>query len=297
MDFLCLYNMYRYRINKKLNHTLNRFFFKKSNLFKAMKYSLFSGGKRLRPCLVYGIGKMLKVNINTLDVIASAIECIHIYSLIHDDLPCMDNDDFRRGKKSCHVKYNENVALLAGNALQSLAFNILSKNIMPNVSNLTRINMIAELSNTIGFSGMCIGQMLDIENKKDNNFLYQLDIINLHKTAFLIRSAIRLASFSSKCYSKSILCILDRFSIFIGLAFQIKDDILDINNDLLKVKDDKKTWKKSEDNIFFLKKRLEKFKKKMKMLYKKAFLELNNLKRKNFDINFLQNLTKFIVKI
>jgi len=170
MNFLHLYNIYKYRVNKKLSHVLNKLPFQKYNLLKAMKYSMFPGGKRLRPCLVYGTGIMFRVNLITLDVISSAIECIHIYSLIHDDLPCMDNDDLRRGKSSCHIKYNENVSLLAGDAFQSLAFNILSKSFMPGVSNFKRINMITELSSAIGSSGMCIGQMLDLEKKK--NLIY-----------------------------------------------------------------------------------------------------------------------------
>nr|WP_253254803.1 polyprenyl synthetase family protein [Buchnera aphidicola] len=172
MNFFDLYNMYQNRVNKKLSRIFNQLSFQKYNLLKAMKYSMFPGGKRLRPCLVYGIGKIFRVNMITLDVISSAIECIHIYSLIHDDLPCMDNDNFRRGKISCHVKYNEYVSLLAGDALQSLAFNILSKSFMPRVSYRQRLNIISELSNSIGASGMCIGQMLDMEKKK--NLIYMI---------------------------------------------------------------------------------------------------------------------------
>lgn len=277
MHFFHLYNIYKHRVNKKLSYILNQLHFQKCNLLKAMKYSMFPGGKRLRPCLVYATGKIFRVNLITLDVISAAIECIHIYSLIHDDLPCMDNDDLRRGKSSCHIKYNENISLLAGDALQSLAFNILSKSFMPGVSNLKRINMIIELSNAIGSSGMCMGQMLDLEKKKNN--LDNLERINLYKTAFLMRSAVRLAYFSSHNFSKSILSILDCFSTCIGLAFQIKDDISDLKSDTCP-----------------LIKNIEKSKIKINELYEKAFLALNSLKKKHLDVVFLEQLTQFIIK-
>ncbi|ANZ22654.1 geranyl transferase [Buchnera aphidicola (Diuraphis noxia)] len=276
MYFFRLYNMYKCRVNKRLYYILNKLPFQKYNLLKAMKYSMFSGGKRLRPCLVYGIGRMFTVNLITLDVISSAIECIHIYSLIHDDLPCMDNDSLRRGKNSCHIEYNEYISLLAGDAFQSLSFNILSNSIMPGVSNYKRLNMISELSNSIGSSGMCIGQMLDLEKKTITD--HNLESINLYKTALLIRSSVRLAYFASRNRSKSILQILDSFAICIGLAFQIKDDIIDFKNDSCSVI---KNIKHAEHKI--------------KDLYEKAFLALKSLKKKDFNIKFLENLTKFII--
>ncbi|QIQ42030.1 MAG: (2E,6E)-farnesyl diphosphate synthase [Buchnera aphidicola (Microlophium carnosum)] len=276
MNFLHLYKIYKCRINKKLFYTLNQLPFQKSNLLKAMKYSVCSGSKRLRSFLVYITGEVLKVNLITLDVISTSIECIHSYSLIHDDLPCMDNDHFRRGKISCHVKYGESTALLAGDALQSLAFNVLSKSFMPNVSNLKRVKMISELSNSIGSSGMCIGQELDLEAEKKEMNLSELESINFYKTAFLIRSAIRLVYLSSNNFSKSVLSILDLFSITIGLAFQIQDDILDFKKDSIKIRDNKIIKK----NTYLAIIGLDKSREKIKELYQKSLFALDSLKKK-----------------
>ncbi|AHG59932.1 (2E,6E)-farnesyl diphosphate synthase [Buchnera aphidicola] len=292
MDFFSRYKVYQDRVNKKLSDTLNNLPFQESNLLKAMKYSIFSGGKRLRSCLVYTTGKIFKVNIITLDVISTAIECIHSYSLIHDDLPCMDNDDLRRGKPSCHIKYNENISLLAGDALQSLAFNVLSKDLMPGVSNFKRISMISELSNAIGASGMCIGQTLDLEAKIKEMNLSQLENINLYKTAFLIRSSTRLAYLSSNNFSKTILSILDIFSSSIGLAFQIQDDILDLKDIGFKKRKNQINNKYTYPSLT----NIEKSKNRIKELYEKAFFALDSLKKKNFNTNALEKLTHFIIK-
>ncbi|QCI16121.1 (2E,6E)-farnesyl diphosphate synthase [Buchnera aphidicola] len=295
MNFVRLYKIYSNRINNKLFFTLNKLPFQNSNLIKAMKYSIFSGSKRLRSCLVYATGKTFNINLIALDVIATAIECIHSYSLIHDDLPCMDNDLFRRGKISCHVKYGENIALLAGDALQSLAFNVLSDSFMPDISDSKRIKMISELSSSIGASGMCIGQMLDLESEKKEVVLSELDSINLYKTAFLIRSAVRLAYFSSNYLSESILSTLDCFSISIGLAFQIQDDILDIKNDIIRISN-KDSNNIVQKNTYPSIMGLDQSKKKIQQLYKKSFLALNNLQKKDFDTNILRKLTQFIIK-
>lgn len=291
MHFFHLYQTYKHRIDKKLFHTLNQLPFQKSNLLKAMKYSLFSGSKRLRSSLIYATGEVFRVNIITLDVISIAIECIHSYSLIHDDLPCMDNDDFRRGGFACHIKYGESTALLAGDALQSLAFDVLSDKFMPDVSDVKRIKMISELSNSIGFSGMCMGQQLDLEAESKAVNLSELETINLYKTAFLMRSAVRLVYLSSNNFSESTLSLLDLFSRSIGLAFQIQDDILDCKKDHLKIKDNKIIKKNTYPSIIGL----DQSKKKIKKLYKKSFLALNILKKK-FNTNILEELTKFIIK-
>jgi farnesyl diphosphate synthase len=295
MCFLNLYNIYKYRVNKKLSSIINQLPFQDNDLLKAMKYSMFSGGKRLRPCLVYGIGKMFQVNINTLDIISSAIECIHIYSLIHDDLPCIDNDDFRRGKQSCHIKYTECTALLAGNALHALAFNILSKNCMPGVSDQKRINMIHELSNSIGSTGMCIGQMLDLENTKKFS-PSQLKMTNLYKTAFLIRSSVRLAYFAAHNFSTIILSYLDIFSISFGLAFQMQDDILDMCNDALKRENHITKQNRLKNITVPLKVNLDVLKDQVNKLCDKSFLALNHLQKIGCNIAFLKSLIQFSIK-
>lgn len=296
MNFIHLYQMYKHRINIKLSYILEKLPFQQSNLLKAMKYSTLLGGKRLRACLVYSTGELFKVNLATLDVISIVIECIHAYSLIHDDLPCMDNDSIRRGKSACHIKYGEYVSLLAGDALQSFAFNVLSNNFMPNVSHLKRIKMIVELSSTIGASGMCMGQMLDLEKEGVEIDLSRLQKINLYKTAFLMRCSARLVYLSSKNSSKIVLSVLDRFSSSIGLAFQIQDDILDFNNDSLKIKNNRINKRKIQKNTYPLIIGVYESHKKIKQLYEEAFIALEILRKKNFDINILEKLTQFIIK-
>ncbi|AAM67992.1 polyprenyl synthetase family protein [Buchnera aphidicola] len=291
MNFSHLYDIYYNRINKKLFEIIQELPFQDSVLFRAMKYSTLSGGKRLRACLIYATGETFQVNIAALDVISAAVELVHSYSLIHDDLPCIDNDYFRRGKISCHIKYGENFALLAGDALQGLAFNILSNSNMPGVHDSIRLKMIAEFSNAIGYSGMCIGQMLDLEKERKKINISELEKINLYKTAFLIRCSIRLAYFASNNFSKEVLFILDKFSVSIGLAFQIQDDILDLKNDIKKLESKRNKTK----NTYPLLIGLKKSKIKIKELYKEAFFTLEILK-KNFNVNILKLLTQFIMK-
>lgn len=291
MNFFDFYNIYQNRINKKLLDILNNLPFQDSMLIQSMKYGTLLGGKRLRTCLVYIFGEMFKVNIITLDTISIAIELIHTYSLIHDDLPCIDNDCFRRGNLSCHIKYGENFALLAGDALQSLAFNILSTYIMPGVSNTKRIKMISELSYAIGSSGMCIGQTLELQKDIKELSIYELEEINLYKTAFLIRSSIRLSYLSSNFFSKKTLSLLDRFSVAIGLAYQIQDDIFDLQNDTKKIKNNKNVY-----NTYPYLIGIQNSQKKIHDLYQEALSIVKIFKKKRFIINKLELLTNFIIQ-
>ncbi|CAL4325360.1 polyprenyl synthetase family protein [Buchnera aphidicola] len=291
MNFSSFYDIYCNRINKKLFQIIKELPFQKSILLKAMRYSTLLGGKRLRSCLVYATGQTFSVNIVTLDIISAVIELIHSYSLIHDDLPCLDNDSYRRGQLSCHIKYGENFALLAGDALQGLAFNILSSHIMPGVTDIVRLKMISELSNSIGSTGMCIGQALDLEKQKITH-VSELDEINLYKTAFLIRCAIRLVYFSSNNISTKISLLLDKFAISIGLAFQIQDDIFDLKYDLNKMKHKNNIIKKTYPLLIGLKKSQNK----VKELYKLSFFALECLKEEDFNVSTLELLTQFIIQ-
>ncbi|QCI17268.1 (2E,6E)-farnesyl diphosphate synthase [Buchnera aphidicola (Aphis helianthi)] len=291
MNFSNFYNIYQNRINNKLLNVLNNLPSQTSILIKSMKYGTLIGGKRLRACLVYTIGEMFKVNIVTLDVISISIELIHSYSLIHDDLPCIDNDYFRRGKLSCHIKYGENFAILAGDALQSLAFNILSTHVMPGVSNRKRLKIISELSYAIGCTGMCIGQALDLQKNTKELNITELEKIYLYKTAFLIRSSIRLSYLSSNFFSKEILLLLDRYAISIGLAFQIQDDIFDFNNDTKKLNKNHNIY-----NTYPYLIGIKKSQEKIQILHQEALSILKFFKKKHFIINKLKLLTDFIIK-
>ncbi|WP_312268729.1 (2E,6E)-farnesyl diphosphate synthase [Pseudescherichia sp.] len=220
---------------EQANAALRRFIaplpFQNTPLVEAMNYGALLGGKRLRPFLVYATGSMFDVSAHTLDAPAAAVECIHAYSLIHDDLPAMDNDDLRRGQPTCHIKYGEASAILAGDALQTLAFSILADAPMPEVTDRDRLAMVAELAQASGVAGMCGGQALDMEAEGKQVQLAELERIHRHKTGALIRAAVRMGALSAGERGRKVLPILDRYAESIGLAFQVQDDILDVVGD------------------------------------------------------------------
>lgn len=220
---------------EQANAALRRFIaplpFQNTPLVEAMNYGALLGGKRLRPFLVYATGSMFGVSVQTLDAPAAAVECIHAYSLIHDDLPAMDDDDLRRGQPTCHIKYGEASAILAGDALQTLAFSILADAPMPEVTDRDRLAMVAELAQASGVAGMCGGQALDLEAEGKQVQLVELERIHRHKTGALIRAAVRMGALSAGERGRQVLPILDRYAESIGLAFQVQDDILDVVGD------------------------------------------------------------------
>jgi len=194
----------------------------------AMRYSLEAGGKRIRPVLVLEFCRMLGGNINDALSAAAALEMIHTFSLIHDDLPAMDNDDYRRGRKSCHKEFDEATAILAGDALSIHAFSVISKD--KNLSSDKKVKLMEVLSETSGYKGMIGGQIIDMENEKRDD----VDIDNLHamcdgKTGALIRCACIMGCIVSGA-DDEIIAKADRYGSCLGLAFQIVDDILDVTS-------------------------------------------------------------------
>ena len=213
----------------RINKFIKKKFDKKdlsTTISKASNYALLNGGKRFRALLVYAIGAIDDTDKNQLDFIAASIEIIHAYSLIHDDLPDMDNDSLRRGLPSCHIKYGVAQAILAGDALQSLAFEILSSEDFK-ISDQQKINLIAQLSKAIGVEGMVLGQSLDMEssNKKINEKL--LEKIQKNKTGQLIYASCTMPYSISKNFDISVNNLISRFSLLLGQLYQIVDDILD----------------------------------------------------------------------
>lgn len=210
-------------------------------ILEAMRYSVLNGGKRLRPLLVYLTGEALGYSLNQLDAPAAAVELIHCYSLIHDDLPAMDNDDLRRGKPTCHKAFNEATAILAGDALQTRAFQILSDPSLNPCPPEQQINMIQLLAKNSGVSGMVGGQALDLQATGLKNTLSLEALCRIHqlKTGALIEASVLLGTLAqNKTDSKAnpeISLKLQMFAHFLGLSFQVQDDILDIegNVDLL----------------------------------------------------------------
>ncbi|MEJ2913842.1 (2E,6E)-farnesyl diphosphate synthase [Pseudoalteromonas sp. C12FD-1] len=197
---------------------------------EATQYGLFNGGKRLRPFLVYASGEMLGANKQDLDILAAAIECIHSYSLVHDDLPAMDDDDLRRGRPTCHIEFGDAHAILAGDALQTLAFELISAHKFT-CSAATQVKMISELAKASGLEGMVGGQGLDIAATDKMITVQQLERIHRLKTGALINCAITLGALCSEKADKQTLENLSVFGYAIGLAFQVHDDILDVEGD------------------------------------------------------------------
>ncbi len=192
-----------------------------------MRYAALAPGKRVRPLLVYAAGETLSVPIERLDGPACAVELIHAYSLVHDDLPAMDDDDLRRGRPTCHRAYDEATAILVGDALQTLAFEVLSRDHAMIADPSRRLGMIALLAGASGSKGMAGGQMVDIEAAGKRMERAGLDEMHLMKTGALIRASVLLGADSLAEVNDVTLKRLEHFGNRIGLAFQIQDDILD----------------------------------------------------------------------
>ncbi|MFN6972335.1 MAG: (2E,6E)-farnesyl diphosphate synthase [Rheinheimera sp.] len=200
-------------------------------LLAAMQYSLLSGGKRVRPFLVYAVGQMLGASLDDLDAPAAAIECLHSYSLIHDDLPAMDDDDLRRGRPTCHKAFSEATAILAGDALQALSFELLSSHNYQQVPYPKRLQMVQQLARQAGNSGMCGGQAIDLAHTNKQMTVAALEAMHQLKTGALIECAVQMAWLASPATAATELQALVRYARALGLAFQVQDDILDIEGD------------------------------------------------------------------
>lgn len=200
-------------------------------LHAAMRYSVLGGGKRIRPLLVYASGEAMGVALERLDGPAAAVELIHVYSLIHDDLPAMDDDDLRRGKPTCHKAFDEAMAILAGDAIQALAFHILAHDPAMTPEPAARLRMIDTLALAAGSRGMAGGQAIDLAAVGRQLSVAELENMHIHKTGALIRASALMGALSGTPTDAEALDRLDRFAKLVGLAFQIRDDILDVEGD------------------------------------------------------------------
>lgn len=227
MSLKNLITIYQQRVNTALDTWLPAATIQPTRLHEAMRYAVLNGGKRIRPLLVYLTGQTLSVNPTSLDGLAGAVELIHAYSLVHDDLPAMDDDDLRRGKPTCHKAFDEATAILVGDALQTLAFYILSHDShLPTTSQ--RLAMINTLALASGSRGMVGGQAIDMEAIDQSLTLAELENMHIHKTGALIRASVKLGALAHPKLDDNCLAKLDHYAKCIGLAFQIQDDILDI---------------------------------------------------------------------
>ncbi|WP_449429057.1 polyprenyl synthetase family protein [Rhodanobacter umsongensis] len=201
-----------------------------AELHHAMRYAVLGGGKRLRPLLVYAAAHALGTDSVALDAAACAVELIHAYSLVHDDLPAMDDDALRRGQPTCHIVYGEAMAILAGDALQALAFEILADDMARQLDAATVVAMLHALGRACGAEGMAGGQALDLAAVGRKLSLAELEHMHACKTGALIRASVQLGALIAGADADT-LDALDRYAHAVGLAFQVRDDILDVEGE------------------------------------------------------------------
>jgi len=229
---------YQQRIEQVLDDSIPQDFGSSHHLDEAMRYAVLDGGKRVRPLLVYATGEALGISADILDTPAAAVELIHAYSLVHDDLPCMDDDDLRRGKATSHIQFDEATAVLAGDALQTHAFEILSKPLQ-GISAQNQLEILRILTTASGANGMVLGQAIDLAAVGKTLTESQLEIMHQHKTGALICASVLMATYCQDAEEDADQGYtieeqredLKTYAQAIGLAFQVRDDILDIQSD------------------------------------------------------------------
>ena len=229
-DFQTWIGAHQQRFEEVLRQLLPSADIAPQRLHAAMRYSVLDGGKRVRPLLAFAAGELAGADVARVNYAAAAVELIHAYSLVHDDMPCMDDDVLRRGKPTCHVEYDEATALLVGDALQSLAFQMLSE--FPLTTDATRqLKMVKLLAVASGSRGMAGGQAFDLASVGKQLDLSELEFMHIHKTGALIRAAIMLGAYCGDTLSDAQFDKLDHYGKCVGLAFQVVDDVLDAEAD------------------------------------------------------------------
>ena len=218
----------RQQVDRELDRCLARHA-TSERLQETMRYSVLGGGKRVRPALCMAAARAMGSDESTALAPACALELIHAYSLVHDDLPAMDDDDLRRGRPTAHIAFDEASAILAGDALQTLAFALLSD--APALSDRQRVTMISELARASGHQGMVGGQAIDLESVGRQLSVAQLEAMHRHKTGALIEASVRLGALTSETVTECQLSNLTDYASALGLAFQVQDDLLDIEGD------------------------------------------------------------------
>jgi farnesyl diphosphate synthase len=224
------HDIFQERINNFLALQLDKLSINDDKLHQAMRYGLLIGGKRMRPYLAYITGEALGADLADLDGIAGALECIHAYSLLHDDLPAMDNDDLRRGQPTCHKAFDEATAILAGDSLQTLAFDILANHNFSKAIQPKQIKLIQQLVFASGYQGMCGGQALDLAATNQQIDLAKLEKLHLLKTGALLEASVLMGAECATQVTEKDKEALKKYARLIGLAYQVQDDIIDITS-------------------------------------------------------------------
>jgi len=217
------------RIERTLHAALPAAEVAPARLHSAMRYAVLGGGKRIRPLLAYGAGELASAQPDRVDCVAAAVEMMHAYSLVHDDMPAMDDDVLRRGRPTVHVEFDEATALLVGDSLQSLAFQMLSGRRLADDAR-RQLEMVELLARASGSRGMAGGQAIDLESTAKLLTVSELEFMHIHKTGALIRASVALGARCGNGLSEAQLNHMDQFSKFIGLAFQVVDDVLDADS-------------------------------------------------------------------
>lgn len=281
--------LYRERINRFLEKCLPDSNTPPAQLHEAMRYVVLSAGKRIRAALVYAAGEAFGVELSRLDHLAAVVELIHAYSLVHDDLPAMDDDDLRRGKPTCHKAFNEAIAILTGDALQTLAFAMLAQ--APSGAE-NRVKMLAVLTDAIGSMGMAGGQALDLAAEGKMISLVELENIHALKTGKLITASVQLGALASGEMSEKQLDALTIFAQNLGLVFQVQDDILDLESDTETLGKPQGADLKKNKSTYPALLGMAAAKEKLAELYKEA---LTALKQADLTDSALQQLTEVII--
>ncbi|MDX5406678.1 MAG: (2E,6E)-farnesyl diphosphate synthase [Chromatiaceae bacterium] len=284
---------YQQRVEQHLQSVINQLASTDERLLAAMSYSLLLGGKRVRPFLVYSCGTLLGASLADLDGPAAAIEALHSYSLIHDDLPAMDNDDLRRGKPTCHKAFDEATAILAGDALQALAFDILSHHPYQQVGAPEVLQMLQTLARAGGYAGMCGGQAIDLAQTNQQTRIEQLEQMHRLKTGALIENAVELAWLCSPKRQLADKEHLLQFARALGLAFQVQDDILDIESDTQTLGKPQGSDSKANKATYPALLGLEQAKAKAQQLYQDA---LNALSKLPYNTDELRSFAQYIIE-
>ena len=228
MQLASLHQHIKQRLDASLQDLINDLPDAAPRLKESMLYALTNGGKRMRPLLVHLVGNMLDIPDNDQRAISMAIECIHAYSLVHDDLPAMDDDALRRGNPTCHIAFDEATAILAGDALQTQAFSIVAEHPMSAFANHRRAQLVAVLARAAGYSGMCGGQAIDLAATGKQITLAELQHLHQLKTGALLTACVEMVCLVTEQLDSNHQQLLCRFANRIGLAFQVQDDILDV---------------------------------------------------------------------
>ncbi len=290
-NFTAQWQSYQARAEQALNKYLPN---GDAQLEKAMRYSCLQGGKRFRAMLVYAAADAFDTNLDDLDAAAATLEMLHAYSLIHDDLPAMDDDDLRRGKPSCHIQFGEAMAILAGDALQSLAFEVLAQT-NQHISTERQLAMLQLLAKASGVQGMAGGQALDMQATGQTLRLSELQNVHEKKTGALIRAAIGLGALAAKKSTVSSRQALDEYGHAIGLAFQVTDDILDQTQNSETLGKQSGADERMQKNSYPALIGLQEAQEFATNLHQQALLALDKLAQNDHNTHFLRQLATFTI--